>query len=151
MTEPGASPLLTCLTKLNDDARAEVLLPKLIKQGSAKAVAATCTQLRDLCFRTVQTVKLADLHLIPDTYSAEDWVAPLPEHFCNCTSLVAVLADEQDTPKLPRMLPGIARWVRACFVCRVYSVARVADRAPAHSLCGRKPGRPAHLHSTDQY
>jgi hypothetical protein len=44
------SALLRCLSSLDVHAWGQVLLPKLIAQGSAQAVASTCSQLRDLTF-----------------------------------------------------------------------------------------------------
>lgn len=42
-------PLLSCLSQLNDGVFSSYLLPKLKEQGSAGAVALTCSQLRRLC------------------------------------------------------------------------------------------------------
>jgi hypothetical protein len=43
------SPFLHCMDQLDMDTLAQVLLPKLMQQGSAHSVALTCSRLRDLC------------------------------------------------------------------------------------------------------
>lgn len=55
----GESPFLRCITLLNDDVLTSYLLPKLAEQGSAGAVALTCSQLRKLCQRSVHHLNLA--------------------------------------------------------------------------------------------
>lgn len=52
------SPLLSCLSQLNDDVFTSYLLPKLIEQGSAGAVALTCSQARRLCQDSIQHLDL---------------------------------------------------------------------------------------------
>lgn len=52
------SALLHCLASLGAETFASVLLPKLVKQRSAHAVALTCTQLRDLSHGSVQRLDL---------------------------------------------------------------------------------------------
>jgi hypothetical protein len=58
---PNQATLLRCLSRLDVDTWAQVLLPKLIAQGSARAVALTCSQLRDLCFGAVQHIDLSSV------------------------------------------------------------------------------------------
>lgn len=48
MNDSSSSALLRCLQQLDNDAIAEVLLPKLVKAGAAGHVARTCSFLRQL-------------------------------------------------------------------------------------------------------
>lgn len=109
MAATNQSLLLQCLSKLDDDAWVEVLLPFLMANGSATVLTQTCTQLRDKVFRAVWGVALANLDLIPATSSAADWVAPLPKHFVNCKSMALPIRQEQDFSKFQHTLPAISR------------------------------------------
>jgi hypothetical protein len=51
---PNQAALLRCLSRLDVDTWAQVLLPKLIAQGSARDITLTCSELRDLCFGAAQ-------------------------------------------------------------------------------------------------
>jgi hypothetical protein len=55
----GECPFLWCLSQLNDDVFASYMLPKLIEQGSAAAVALTCSKLRRLCQSSTQHLDLS--------------------------------------------------------------------------------------------
>ncbi len=81
------SALLHCLSSLDVDAWAQVLLPKLVDQGPAGDVALTCSQLRDLCFGAVQDIDLSSLHNSSDTSAVGDWAHSIPQHFKNVTSV----------------------------------------------------------------
>jgi hypothetical protein len=81
------SPLLRCLSQLNDDEFTSYLLPKLIEQGSAAAVARTCSQLCELCQDSVQ-----HLDLTKNLQNRNPCIEPqlanqLIIAFTNCTSL----------------------------------------------------------------
>lgn len=113
MSPVHQSPLLQCLSQLNDDTWAAVLLPKLIKQRSARNVAASCTQLRDLCFRTVQDVVLGSTSKADiSTMGLGEWISPLPACFPNCTTLALYMDCQHDYINAPHLLPALARWVR---------------------------------------
>lgn len=79
--------LLCCLSQLNDDVFSSYLLPKLIEQGSAGAVAFTCSQLRRLCQSSTQHLDLSaqPLHDSPcnNPALAKQLVAAFPQ----CSSL----------------------------------------------------------------
>lgn len=82
------SPLLQCLSQLNDDVWAHVLLPKLVKQRSAGAVALSCTHLCRLCQHSIHTLKLGtlpDSSLSPE--QLEQQAAAIATHFPNCRTL----------------------------------------------------------------
>ena len=55
----GESALLRCLYQLNDDVLTAFLVPKLVEQGSAGAVALSCSQLRRLCHLSTQHLDLS--------------------------------------------------------------------------------------------
>ena len=81
-------PLLRCLSQLNDDVLAACLLPKLEEQGSAAAVALTCTQLRALCQRSTQHLHLSEeLADADNPCHSPDVARQLVAAFPNCTSL----------------------------------------------------------------
>jgi hypothetical protein len=52
------SPLLRCLSQLNDDVLTAHLLPKILEQGSASAVFCTCSHLRKLLQPSIQHLDL---------------------------------------------------------------------------------------------
>jgi hypothetical protein len=54
----SVSPLLRCMDQLDMDTLVQVLLPKLMQQGSAHSVAVTCSRLRDLCYSSVEALQL---------------------------------------------------------------------------------------------
>jgi hypothetical protein len=84
------SALLTCLEQLNDDVWTELLLPKLLADGSAPAAALTCSRLRQLCQRSRQQLKLTLLDNT-DTATVRRWTEQLPQGFPACTSVVMKL------------------------------------------------------------
>lgn len=77
-------PFLRFLSHLDGPTWAYVLLSKLIDQGSAGAVALTCSQLRKLCQEEIQHVDLVSICGSRETASS---VVKLPERFPNVTSL----------------------------------------------------------------
>jgi hypothetical protein len=107
---PNQAALLRCLSRLDVDTWAHVLLPKLVAQGSARDVALTCSQLRDLCFGAVQHINLSSVQ--DDEQGAlEDWVLSIPQHFQSVTSVQLLLNDEGSYHTIPYLLPELARWV----------------------------------------
>lgn len=110
------SPLLQCLSQLNDDAWAQVLLPKLVNQGSAPDVAASCTQLRALCFRTVQDVVLQGTSEV-DVSTIDDWMSPLPACFPNCTTLALYLDCQRDYINVPHLPTACTSQVGCKTIC----------------------------------
>jgi hypothetical protein len=107
---PHQSALLRCLSRLDVDTWAHVLLPKLIGQGSAQDVALTCSQLRDLCFGAVQHIDLSSVQ--DDEHGAlDDWVLSLSQHFKSITSVQLSLNDEGSYHTVPYLLSELARCV----------------------------------------
>jgi hypothetical protein len=81
-------PFLQCITLLNDDVLTAYLLPKLVEQGTAGAVAATCSQLRKLCQRSAHHLNLAkQLQDVDNPCHSPQLANQLVEAFPNCTSL----------------------------------------------------------------
>jgi hypothetical protein len=103
------SAFLQCLASLNVDTWAQVLLPILIKQGSARDAALTCSQLRDMCHGAVQHINLSTLHPCEDMSSLEEMVQGVPKHFSNCTSVQLLLQGESSYHTTPYLLPALAR------------------------------------------
>jgi hypothetical protein len=101
------SALLRCLSQLNDDAWAQVLLPKLIAQGSAQAVAGTCSQLRDLCFGGVRSLDLSSLQDSSDTSNLEAWLAPIPSHFRHVITVKLLFNKESTYHAAAYLLPAL--------------------------------------------
>jgi len=110
MSSSEQSPFLHCLQQLNDDTWAQVLLPKLIEQGSVADVAQTCSQLRDLCNQYVEVIDLSSLAANADLGALEKWMQPLPARFPNCILARLKLAVGISYVGLQYMLPAIARW-----------------------------------------
>jgi hypothetical protein len=110
---PGtqSSALLDCLSQLNSDVWAQVLLPKLVEQGSAAAVSLTCSQLRDLCFNSIDriTMDLPDLVLGAQFSYLESWMQGAPLHFPNCTAVSLKLGTEESYHTMPYILTALAR------------------------------------------
>jgi hypothetical protein len=82
------SPFLRCLSQLNDDVLQAFLLPKLVQQGSAGAVALSCSQLRRLCQHNVQHLDLTkQLHDVDNLCHSPELARQLVTAFPNCTSV----------------------------------------------------------------
>jgi hypothetical protein len=105
------SALLHCLSRLNSDVWVQVLLPKLVEQRSAEAVALTCSQLRDLCYSSIQSIDLRRLFQGVDHRHIESWMQGLPLHFPNCTAVSLELRSEASYHTVLFILPALARWV----------------------------------------
>lgn len=103
----GPSALLRCLSQLDEGAWAQVLLPKLIAQGSAQAVAATCSQLRDLCFGAVVSLNLSSLQDSSDTSNLEAWVQPIPSHFKHVTIVKLLFREALSYYTAAYLLPAL--------------------------------------------
>lgn len=120
VSAPGSeSAFLHCLSQLNDDAWAEVLLPKLVEQGSTAALASTCSQLRQLCSTTVQHLDLRDMTTLldrPDAFSyiidahcTLDTAKDLAGRFPNCKSAALDLFDDASYYHMHTVLSALAR------------------------------------------
>jgi hypothetical protein len=82
------SPLLRCLSQLNDDVLTAHLLPQLVEQGSAGAVFCTCSQLRRLIQPCIQHVDLTkQLQDADNPCHSQGLARQLVAAFPNCTSL----------------------------------------------------------------
>lgn len=117
------------------DTWAQVLLPKLIEQGSAADLALTCSQLRDLCYSSSQSI---DLGPLPDSTGPSNlklWVRDLPVHFPNCSTVLVGLRSDSSYHCMPYILPALARWVclrqSESFVrCTLVAEASLSTRRP---------------------
>jgi hypothetical protein len=152
------SALLDCLSQLNSDAWAQVLLPKLVEQGSGSAAALTCRQLRDLCFSSRQSITLQGVLESAPPSDLELWMQTLPTHFPNCTTVSLVLTSDCTYHTMPLLLPALARWVAPCsavymHLCQVAAKGQTVfpkdDLAPVlclccplHTLCAAHPSLP---------
>lgn len=83
----GESPFLRCIALLNDDVLRAYLLPKLAEQGSAGAVAATCSQLRKLCQSSTRRLNLAKQLQDDNPCHCPELASQLVAAFPNCSSL----------------------------------------------------------------
>jgi hypothetical protein len=82
------SHLLRCLSQLNDDVLASYLLPKLVHQGSAAAVALSCSHMRRLCQHNTQHLDLTkQLEGGDSPCHSPERARQLVAAFPNCTSL----------------------------------------------------------------
>lgn len=108
---PQPSAFLRCLAQLNVDTWAEVLLPKLRDQGSATAVALTCSTLRDLCYSSVHRLDLIDLvqQGSCDFSTIEECMRTVPHHFSNCKVVALTLDIETMYHIVPYLLPALAK------------------------------------------
>jgi hypothetical protein len=82
------SHLLRCLSQLNNDVLASYLLPKLVQQGSARAVALSSSHMRRLCQHNTQHLDLSKQ--LQGGYSPchnPELARQLVAAFPNCTSL----------------------------------------------------------------
>jgi hypothetical protein len=99
------------MLQLSDGPWAQLLLPKLIRQGSAAAVALTCSQMRDLCYSSRQSVNLGRL-LERTAYEPSNlmsWVQSLPAHFPNCSTVSFEIGQTNGFHGIPYILPALAR------------------------------------------
>jgi hypothetical protein len=106
--KPQASALLRCISQLNADTWAQVLLPKLIAQGSTADFALSCTQLRDLCYSSRQSLKLGALLASSDSESLLPQVQSLPAHFPNCSAVSLEIKSYECCNTLPYIMPSLA-------------------------------------------
>jgi hypothetical protein len=82
------SPLLRCLSQLNDDVLTAHLLPKLVEQGSAGAVFCSCSQFRRLIQACIQHLDLTkQLKDADNPCHSPELARQLVAAFPNCTSL----------------------------------------------------------------
>jgi hypothetical protein len=82
------SPLLCCLSQLNDDVLSAHLLPKLVEQGSAGAVVLACSQLRRLLQPSIQHLDLTkQLRDADNPCHSPELARQLLAAFPHCTSL----------------------------------------------------------------
>jgi hypothetical protein len=110
MAHQTGSPLLQCLEKLDDDVWAQVFLPKLQQQGSAGAVALSCTQLRRLCQHSIDTLNLVDMpSSSTSTQQLACHAAAAATNFPNCMTVYLSAHDETCYWQLPVVLPLLGR------------------------------------------
>jgi hypothetical protein len=82
------SPLLRCLSQLNDDVLTAHLLPKLVEQGSASAVYRSCSQFRRLLQPSIQHLDLTkQLQDADNPCHSLGLAMQLGAAFSHCTSL----------------------------------------------------------------
>lgn len=110
MSEISDSPLLRCLGQLNDDVWTEILLQKLLVDGSAPAVALTCSRMRQLCQHSRQQLKLTSLDSA-DTATVRRWTEQLPQRFPACSSAVMKLCEIESFPTAPVIVDVLSRQV----------------------------------------
>jgi hypothetical protein len=108
---PGSPPFLKFLTQLRDDAWSQVLLPQLQAMGSVADVAQTCSQLRDLCYSTVQRVNLQSLRHIGDALTLARHTQHLGAHFPACSSVQLALEEADNYRCMPYVLSSLRRCV----------------------------------------
>jgi hypothetical protein len=110
MSDISDNPLLRCLAQLNDDVWEQILLPKLLADGSGPAAALTCGRLRQLCQRSRQQLKLVSLDSA-DTASVRRWTVHLSQRFPACSSVVMKLCDVESFPTAPVIVDVLSRQV----------------------------------------
>jgi hypothetical protein len=109
ISAPQPSALLQCLSQLNADTWAQVLLLKLVEQGSAADVALTCSQLRDLCYSSRQSINLGALLDSSEPSKLKSVISGLPLHFPNCSAVSFQLDSDKSYHTMPYLLPALAR------------------------------------------
>lgn len=100
------------LLQCHPDVWAQVLLPKLIAQGSVGSVALACSTLRDLCYNSVQQLnfKIVPESVHPYTFTTVcNWALSLKAHFPSCTSISVGLGCSFDCEFVITMMPTLAR------------------------------------------
>jgi hypothetical protein len=106
---PQPSALLQCLSQLNADTWAQVLLPKLVEQGSAADVALTCSQLRDLCYSIRRSINLGALLDSSEPSRLKSVVSGLPVRYPDCSAVSLQLKSVKSYHMTPYVLPALAR------------------------------------------
>jgi hypothetical protein len=92
------------------DTLAQVLLPKLMQQGSAHSVALTASRLRDLCYNSVEALELKAVPgCMPDIAAVKAWGQSLSAHFPNCQSISVGVGCAADCELTAHMVPALAR------------------------------------------
>jgi hypothetical protein len=119
------APFLHSMLRLRDGPWAQALLPKLVEQGSAAAVALTCSQMRDLCCSSRRSLKLGGLleRTAVEPGKLKSWVQDLPKHFPNCSAVSLELGSNMSFHGIPYVLPALARWVEGTILTRPSSAA----------------------------
>lgn len=108
----GCSDLLRCLGQLNDYVWAEVLLPKLIADKTAGAVAVSCSSLRRLCHGSVRKLNLTALGNSSSTaITVQHHLAALHQHFPECSSVKVSLVLDSSYLMAPAVVEGLSRQV----------------------------------------
>lgn len=110
MMHQTSSPLLQCLEQVNDDVWEQILLPKLRQQGSAGAVALSCTQLRRLCQHSIETLNLTNM--TSSSTNAQQLAchaAAVATHFPKCRRVFLCARDDICCWQLQVVLPLLGR------------------------------------------
>lgn len=104
------APIQQFLSRLNSDTWSQVLLPKLIKQASAGAVALTCSQLRDVMYHGVQQVDLSSLTGYTLNPAEAKWLVRfVPQRFPGCTSVQLHVDSKKACTVAGSVLPALKR------------------------------------------
>jgi hypothetical protein len=108
----SSSALLRCLERLNHDVWADVLLPKLIADQTAGAVAASCSALRRLCHGSVRKLNLTPLGSSSSAaITVQQHLAKLHQHFSDCSTVKMAMVQESSYLIAPAIVEGLSRQV----------------------------------------
>jgi hypothetical protein len=122
------------------------LLPLLVADGSAAAVALTCSSLRRLVHAQQQRLDLSSLSRHDDPGQAAGLAADAGKHFPACTAVKCGVLQDSDFLLVQNILPALARQVRppsrthahmhAC-IFRLVGTWQKYLQQPPHPLCLR--------------
>jgi hypothetical protein len=100
------------IIQLNDDVWAQVLLPKLIADQAAGAVAASCSSLRKLCHGTVRKLNLKAFgSTCSNAITVQHHLAALHQHFPDCSTVKMALGTDSSYLLAPAIVEGLSRQV----------------------------------------
>jgi len=103
------SELLRCFDRLDTYTWGEVLLPSLIRQGSARNVARACQRMRELVQNSLKSINLS----LMVCYSNDDLVlrlaTNLSQRFLGCQTMELWLGCYNSQGVVPHLLPALAR------------------------------------------
>lgn len=91
------------------------LLPLLIADGSAAAVALTCSSLRRLVHGSRQRLDLTSLSRHDDPNQVAAWAAEAAQHFPACTAVKCAVLQDSDFLLVQNIMPALARQVKPPF------------------------------------
>lgn len=99
---------------------AQCLLPLLLADGSAAAVALTCSSLRRLVHGSQQRLDLTSLSRQDDPNQVAAWAVEAGQHFPACTTVKCAILQESDFLLVQNILPALARQVGPLFPLRAH-------------------------------